>query len=179
MSQVTEQTSPDNQANGGFGQQLKVLIAVLGGFLMLAVIVSSMPKDKGAERQKTEKAESELKAAVVIFDARLNKLDLELDQFIAADQESKNPDESNARMAKYLKMNEKTQRVMADMLRFFEEFLEKNPNINESLLREHWTPLVTKIEEIEKRQNAVHSNVQEDSKKAENDLLKGIKKGEK
>lgn len=178
MSQETPECAPDDQSALGFTHQLKVLVGVLGLFFMLAAVVSSIPKESNQEGPKNERAVGDLKAAVVIFEARLNKLDAELDQFLVEDQGSKDLDGSNQRMAKYLKMNEKTQKVMADMLRFFEEFTDAQPNIDEDLLRELWSPLVTKIESIQKRQNAVHSEVQDEAKKAEADLLNQMKKGE-
>ncbi|MDF1663902.1 MAG: hypothetical protein P1V97_19180 [Planctomycetota bacterium] len=178
MSQKIDDAALEEKPTPGFADQLKVLVAVLGAFLILGAVVSWIPKESKEELQKRERAEAELKDTVVIFDARLNKLDAELDQFIVEDKDSKNLDESNERMAKYIKMSEKTQKVLADMLRFFEEFTEDHPNIDEQLLKKLWSPLVAKVESIEKRQNAVHSDVQEGSENAEKEFFNRLKKGQ-
>lgn len=171
MSQDNAQ-GPTDAATANFADQFKWLLAALGAILMLAVVASVMSKEEG--KVKDGKAEAQLREAVTSFEARVEKIHKKLDKHEADKKAVESLEQSQERMKSYLDMAEETQRVLKDMLSFFEDYNQRYPDNDEETLRALWSPLVQKLEDLQGRLNKVHSGVQEEAKKEEEKILKGL-----
>ena len=162
---------PTDAATANFADQFKWLLAALGAILILAVVASVMSKEKGTV--KDGKAEAQLREGVTSFEARVEKIHKKLDKHEAT-KNVESLQQNQERMKSYLDMAEETQRVLADMLSFFEDYNQRYPDNDEETLRALWSPLVEKLEGLQGRLNKVHSGVQEEAKKEEEKILKGL-----